>query len=160
MKTSIQSPTPTNEVYERLVSAMTKMDRSNFTQEQLYVLRQACQKLAPRKHAVDVRLSVPMPHTPGFYCVFLAGSERRNEQRTAQERRVFWRLTYLLLGSLGLAGVLMLRMPMMASHLSYLAKPASDPTALPWISSEEDCSGSDRVWEDNACWDSQHDPTF
>lgn len=150
----------TNEVYERLLASMPEADRNGFTNEQRYILCQACQKLAPRKHDVDIRLSVPMPYTPGFYLVLLAGSERRNGQRIAKDRQLFWRFTYLLLGSLGLVGVLMLRMPMMMSHISYFADMESRPTSLPWITDEADCLGSDRFWEEGACWDKQHDPSF
>jgi hypothetical protein len=34
------------------------------------------------------------------------------------------------------------------------------PTGIPWIDNEADCQNSGRTWQDNICWDSEHNPIF
>lgn len=44
---------------------------------------------------------------------------------------------------------------------SLLLQPISiSPTSLPWIKSEAECKHTNRVWENNACWDEEHGITF
>jgi hypothetical protein len=33
-------------------------------------------------------------------------------------------------------------------------------TGIPWLESEAACVRTGRVWQEETCWDSEHDPTF
>lgn len=33
-------------------------------------------------------------------------------------------------------------------------------TGIPWLKSEAACTRTGRVWQEDICWDSEHDPTF
>jgi hypothetical protein len=50
------------------------------------------------------------------------------------------------------------------SFLSYTsATQASDityPTSLPWIETRSDCEYRGRKWQDNKCWDKEHNMLF
>lgn len=34
------------------------------------------------------------------------------------------------------------------------------PTGIPWLQSESACVATGRQWQDEVCWDSEHDPNF
>lgn len=34
------------------------------------------------------------------------------------------------------------------------------PTGIPWISDRAECERSGRQWQDEVCWDAEHDPNF
>lgn len=34
------------------------------------------------------------------------------------------------------------------------------PTGIPWLQSQESCESTGRLWQDDICWDTEHDPTF
>ncbi|MBW4464627.1 MAG: hypothetical protein KME07_04200 [Pegethrix bostrychoides GSE-TBD4-15B] len=33
-------------------------------------------------------------------------------------------------------------------------------TGIPWLKTEADCVQTGRTWQDETCWDAEHDPTF
>lgn len=39
---------------------------------------------------------------------------------------------------------------------------ATEPyaTGIPWLETKADCEHTGRVWQDDVCWDNEHDPTF
>ena len=44
---------------------------------------------------------------------------------------------------------------------SLFFKPVSVfPTSIPWIHSEAECKHTNRTWQDDECWDYEHDMTF
>ncbi|MCU0525519.1 MAG: hypothetical protein MUF72_11920 [Elainella sp. Prado103] len=34
------------------------------------------------------------------------------------------------------------------------------PTGIPWINDRAECERSGRQWQNEVCWDSEHDPNF
>lgn len=34
------------------------------------------------------------------------------------------------------------------------------PTAIPWLESEAECQETGRYWQEEACWDREHDANF
>lgn len=37
---------------------------------------------------------------------------------------------------------------------------SSHPTSIPWIDHESKCQRTGRIWDENKCWDNQHNPMF
>jgi hypothetical protein len=62
--------------------------RNSLTPEQAAAIREAAQVAAPRRHPIDVRLSLPVPGQSRIYFVMLAGRELRSEARREMERQV------------------------------------------------------------------------
>jgi hypothetical protein len=42
----------------------------------------------------------------------------------------------------------------------YLQMHSTHPTGIPWLQSEAECLNSGRVWQDEICWDEEHDANF
>lgn len=149
-----------NFIYKRLLFSMSAEEKESFTDMQLIILQKACLKLAPRKHRVNIRMSIPIPYWPDIYFVLLAGEEKRGATRTRQERQLFWRAFIAILGVLTLLASILFSTPTFVSRVSNLMTQPSSSTALPWIDTEADCTKFDRIWDKEACWDKQHDPNF
>lgn len=119
-----------NYFYDRLISGLSPAARDDLTPEQEESLKQSCQKLAPRTHDLDVRLSIPFGKQ-GMYLVILGGREKRTGQRIQRERALFWQMAvisalWMLVGTSTLS---------MYWAISYLdAVPAEN--ALPWDAQE------------------------
>jgi len=158
MRTTITAEN--NYILDRLFSAMSVEERQSFSDEQISILRRESAKLQPRTHTIDLRFSIPSLTGQGFYCVILAGSERRSITRIRYERKRFWRLVMFSLVGLTLLIGLSLGIPLALNRINTLTQKQAHPTALPWISTEAKCKGANRVWDNNACWDQEHDPTF
>ena len=62
--------------------------RNSLSAEQAVAIREAAQVASPRRHPVDVRLSVPIPGQSRIYFVLLAGRELRSGARREMENRV------------------------------------------------------------------------
>lgn len=154
-----QSQKPENFIYDRLLASMTESEKASFTEPQLSLLYKAAKKLAPRKHAINIRMSIPIPYRPGVYFVLLGGQERRNMDRIRWERQMFWRFSAICLGVLTLVASVLLGSPIM-DRLGSISSQVSAPTALPWIEDKQECKEFGLVWDDGACWDAQHDSTF
>ena len=155
-----KNQTSENFIYHRLLSSMSAAEKKSFTDTQLLTLQRACKKLAPRKHRVNIRMSIPLPYWPGIYFVLLAGAEKRTLTRIRQERKMFWRAFIIISGMLALLFSLFFSTPKLIYHLNSIAVKSSAPTALPWIQTESECQKSGQVWDGSACWDKQHDRTF
>lgn len=118
-------------------------------------------------HAVNIRLSLPVPGRH-FFFVLLAGWERRSSKRIRAERlnHKVWMpaniiviavFTILLLTSLfsvlyGMQNI---------SPLPLVDVPSSThPASIPWISNRNQCENSGRRWRDGECLDFDHNPDF
>lgn len=44
--------------------------------------------------------------------------------------------------------------------LSYLNNHPTYPTGIPWVQSEVECLDSGRIWQNEICWDRDHDANF
>lgn len=62
--------------------------RNSLSPEQAQAIREAAQVAMPRRHPIDVRLSVPVPGGSRAYFVLLAGREKRSSARREMERQV------------------------------------------------------------------------
>ena len=61
--------------------------RNSLSAEQAVAIREAAQVASPRRHPIDVRLSVPIPGQSRIYLVLLAGRELRSDARREMEQR-------------------------------------------------------------------------
>ena len=80
-------------------------------------------------------------------------------QKKQKKQGVWSTLVILNVLGLGLGSVVgfsYLALP----QLTRLAHAQDHATALPWISTEKECQGEDRIWVDGACWDAEHDASF
>jgi hypothetical protein len=65
-------------------------------------------------------------------------------------------LVLLSLSTMTVLGWVWIFQPLIATGETFQAY----PTGIPWIENEADCKNSGRSWQDNVCWDSEHDPVF
>ncbi len=75
-----------NGLFEALVARLPDDAKGSFTEAQLAALRVATQRCKWGKHAIDIRLSIPLL-VRRFYLVLICGQERRSQARRAEERR-------------------------------------------------------------------------
>ena len=120
--------------------------------------------LVPRRHLIDIRLSLPF-FGKGAYLCFVAGSNRRGHYRNIQNRNPFTLpavIASILIGSGSILGLIYLK------GSAVLAKP--DPvfdrtpqfykTTVPFKKTQRECIKSNRQWIEGECIDEFHDPTF
>jgi hypothetical protein len=157
----MKSSPKSDSLFEQITARMSPEAVAKFTPSQLEDLKQACRQLSWKKHAVDVRVSIPLPGR-GFYFVFLAGPERRSLQRLRAENPFYpYGVIAGCLGLLAAAGVGVNFLwnswlqPTLATDVSTMHE-----TAIPWLQSKVSCEGTGRIWRDSTCWDKQHNPNF
>lgn len=132
-----------------------------FTQTQIQAMERA---LIPKRHLVDVRLSLPLLGK-GAYLVFVAGPNRRTHYRDIQNNNPFVMpavCASILAGGASIFGLVQL------NDSRLLEKPdpvfakgeAFHPTAVPFKKNQQECEESDRQWIDDQCIDTIHDPSF
>ena len=120
--------------------------------------------LVPRRHLIDLRLSLPFCGK-GAYLVFAAGPNRRGHYRDIQNRNPFTMFAVaasVLVGAGSILGLVYIR------SSAVLAKP--DPvfdrgpafyqTTVPFKKTQRECMESGRQWIENKCVDEIHDPSF
>lgn len=161
MKYSIkQTPTQASAT-DHLLARMEPNIAATFTMRQLEALQQALQ---PRPHTVNIRLSCPGVRSR-FYLVILAGRELRSSRRRQQDRvhHPIWTGANMLvfMGLLTTGSLAMVALALLMTHQlpSWLNAPAA-PTIVPFELDQAGCERSGRIWQDDACFDYQHDPTF
>jgi hypothetical protein len=147
-------------VFDRLFAHLTSAEKATFTPEQVDALQAASTQLTWKRHAVDIRISIPVPAHSGIYLVILAGSEQRSTHRIRAQRRFFWQLIGLIGGTAMLASLGCLGIIKLLPQISAARDTVPHPTILPWIETKTDCVGEGKVWQDGECWDIQHDPMF
>lgn len=62
--------------------------RNSLSPDQAKAIREAAQVTSPRRHPIDLRLSLPLPGQSRIYLVVLAGRELRSSARREMEHRV------------------------------------------------------------------------
>ncbi|PZO15641.1 MAG: hypothetical protein DCF25_13325 [Leptolyngbya foveolarum] len=120
--------------------------------------------LVPRRHLIDIRLSLPLCGK-GAYLVFAAGPNRRGHYRNIQNGNHFTMpavFASVLIGAGSILGLVYLK------GSAVLAKP--DPvfdqgpafyeTKVPFKKTQRECLKSGRQWIESKCIDKIHDPTF
>lgn len=144
----------------RLLNRMPESMVESFTDAQLEALRSAM--VNPARHKVDIRLSIPTPFKR-FYLVFLAGPERRSKARRVDDDFRLWtpaNAIFLALLLSSLVVTLYNGFYLAATLTPQVSAEQTHPAALPWIESEEGCTGPQRKWKDGFCFDSEHSPDF
>ncbi|MEB3359100.1 MAG: hypothetical protein VKK04_20405 [Synechococcales bacterium] len=149
-----------NVVFNRLFNNLTLSEKATFSPEQVEILKQACAKLNPRKHSVDLRLSIPYLGTSGFYLVFLAGKEQRSLTRIQAQRASFWKSLSLVISAGALLSLTYIGLRAIALQLAVAEISDPHPTALPWINDKQACRTQGFTWDDGQCWDEEHSPEF
>lgn len=139
---------------------MSMEEKSSFSDEQIEVLRRAAAKLQPKDHAIDLRLSMPLPFRKGIYCVLLAGPEKRSKTRIYHERKRFWRLAGPVFTCLIIAFLATISIPLITKSAHQFKQTNAHPTSLPWITTEQECLGENRFWDEGSCWDRMHSENF
>ena len=120
--------------------------------------------LVPRRHVVDIRLSMPFCGK-GAYLVFAAGPNRRGHYRDIQNKNPLTMpavVASILVGAGSILGLVYLK------SSAVMAKP--DPvfdqgpdfyqTTVPFKKTQRECMESGRQWIENKCIDEIHDPSF
>ena len=137
----------------RLLNRMPESMVDSFTDAQLEALRAAM--VNPARHKLDIRLSIPTPFKR-FYLVFLAGPERRSKERRIRDGFRLWtpaNTIFLALLVTSLVVTLYNGFYLASSLTPEVSAEQSHPTALPWIKSEQGCTGQYRHWKDGLCFD-------
>ncbi|MFP4100097.1 hypothetical protein [Coleofasciculus sp.] len=78
-------PSKPDPFIEQFFARIPPKTAATFNPNQLDILKQTFGNRASKKHAVDLRLSMPFPKG-GFYWVLLMGREKRSRDRLQQER--------------------------------------------------------------------------
>ncbi|MEY3297903.1 MAG: hypothetical protein RLZZ597_1163 [Cyanobacteriota bacterium] len=161
--TTVSRPSSFSEAASIVDYAFARMDptiAASFTEEQRHALSVA---LAPRRHAVNVRVSIPWG-LGRSYLVVLAGRECRNTLRHPETApHPIWSPLALaiLLGVVGSGVAVFLGLLQINSaKLSLNWTPSVAPAAIPFKADASSCEESGRVWQENQCLDYTHDATF
>jgi hypothetical protein len=148
--------------FDQIIARVPPESKASFTAEQMDALKLAFRQVNWKSnHTIDIRLSIPL-FKRGFYIVFLAGQERRSQQRLRAEMPYYHRkaiaglaILTLVIGGVAAIGYTGLRLTLQASQRDNV-----HPTAIPWLQSRSACEQTGRTWENNECWDQGHSPDF
>lgn len=144
-----------------VLARMTPEVANSFTALQYAALREA---LVPRRHPVNLRLSIPLGWTQ-IYLVVLAGRESRSPLRRQMDtvHHPIWTPMNLvvIVAAMGISGLALLS-AMQWGHMSLgnWLNPQAAPAAIPFKGDQASCEQSGRVWQEDRCLDFAHDPTF
>ncbi|MEM6598076.1 MAG: hypothetical protein AAF635_07895 [Cyanobacteria bacterium P01_C01_bin.69] len=144
-----------------LLSRMPAALKTTFSWPQIKAIESA---LVPRRHLIDLRLSLPFLGK-GAYLVLAAGPNKRSHYRNLQNRNPLVVPAVITSGIAGAAALLGL---VYLKGSTLLAKPdpvfakdeAFHPTAVPFKKNRGECEESGRQWIDDQCIDKTHDPVF
>ncbi|MFQ4137362.1 hypothetical protein PGN35_013680 [Nodosilinea sp. PGN35] len=157
MKLSNSAPIGSDNVLARMAPEMA----ATFSPAQIQALQVA---LTPRRHPLNIRLSLPLGITR-LYLVVLAGTELRSPDRLRQEaaQHPLWTPVNMLVmaGTTGLGILALLAMVQLTNtDLSRLFNPGAAPAGIPFKADRSSCEASGRTWREGSCLDFGHDPTF
>jgi hypothetical protein len=150
----------------RILEQVTPAIRKQFTHAQIQALIQACAGIRRKAHAIDLRLSIPLPGR-GFYLVVWAGQEQRSRQRSRKSHQAF-KVRALMMGG-ALLGYAVLASLLFAQRLTVVSvsqapvipeRQTAHPTIIPFKKSQASCETMGRVWRDDQCFDYDHNPVF
>jgi hypothetical protein len=133
----------------------------SFSKEQLIAIQSVLQR---SPHAVDIRLTIPLPWR-SFYLILLGGPERRTAARIRAERAnsPLWTTANILFATGFISLSLLLLVGLLSFKISVLEQlaPADDyPASIPFKGTRADCENSGRIWQEGECIDYGHSPTF
>lgn len=159
---TLKSSTKTNFPFEQMITRLSPEIVATFTPTQLDALKIAFHQLNCKKHAIDIRFSLPFPGK-GVYLVFLAGSEQRSLTRRRASRTHISQGAFISIAvSTILVGAIaaLTLFPLIQSSLKSSKTSSFYPTGIPWLNSRAACENTGRVWKGETCWDEQHNPNF
>jgi heme/copper-type cytochrome/quinol oxidase subunit 1 len=151
--------------FEEVWNQIDPKIKNTFDREQIKAIQKILNPSVNNHHTVDLRISLPISKL-NFYLVFLAGKERRSKQRLQYERALhpLWtpiNSLFLIVALIILLGSSFTIFFDVLSSVSYtFSSLEENPTSIPWIDNESDCGYTRRIWRDNKCWDSEHNPLF
>ncbi|MEA5515390.1 hypothetical protein [Nodularia sp. UHCC 0506] len=162
MKNSQNSPSNFEQLYQKISPEIQK----TLTHEQLQAIKTACESndySNSNRHALDIRVSLPIPGLR-FYVVLLAGKERRSKKRLQYEKGVYplrnpVNILFLSVLFIILSTSSITIFQFIFSSISFPST-ISHPASIPWIDNQVECQNTKRIWQDNKCWDAEHNPTF
>ena len=134
-----------------------------FTPEQLHAIKHIYGDRTLAKHAVNLRLSVPIPGSR-FYFILLSGKEQRSRARILKQSKLYPIWTRLNAIAITVIIVLLLFIVFACAYFflnvfGYKVH-APYPAVIPWIDKQYDCENSGRIWDEGECLDQQHSPEF
>jgi hypothetical protein len=133
----------------------------SFSPVQYEALRQA---LVPRRHGVNIRLSLPWLQWR-LYLVVLAGADVRSIHRRnldSAHHPLWTPMNMVAMAGIMGVGMLALLALLQLGHANWASRlePKTAPAAIPFKEDQRSCEASGRVWQDGTCLDYGHDPTF
>lgn len=144
----------------RMLQRMPADVSTTFSAAQIQAIENA---LVPRKHMVDLRLSLPFLGK-GAYLAFAAGPNKRAHYRNLQNGNPFVMPAVgasVLVGAAVIIGLVHLRgSSLLRAADPAFAKESFNPTVVPFKKNRKECVESNRQWVDDQCIDKSHDPTF
>ncbi|MBE9111156.1 hypothetical protein IQ273_17260 [Nodosilinea sp. LEGE 07298] len=157
MKLSNSASTNSDNVLARMAPEVAV----TFSPAQVEALKVA---LTPRRHPVNIRLSLPLGITR-VYLVVLAGTELRSSDRLRQSaaQHPLWTPMNILVmaGTMGFSILALLAMVQLDNtDLSKVFNPKAAPASIPFKADRNSCEESGRIWREGSCLDLSHDPTF
>jgi hypothetical protein len=157
MKLSNSASTNSDNVLARMAPEVAV----TFSPAQVEALKVA---LTPRRHPVNIRLSLPLGITR-VYLVVLAGTELRSSDRLRQSaaQHPLWTPMNMLVmaGTMGFSILALLAMVQLDNtDLSKVFNPKAAPASIPFKADRNSCEESGRIWREGSCLDLSHDPTF
>ena len=149
------------DAYHHLLQRIPPSVLVTFEPAQIQAIRAA---LVPRRHLVDIRLSLPF-FGQGAYLCFAAGSERRGHYRNIQNRNPFTMpavIASILIGSGSILGLIYIKGSAILAKPDpvFDRKPKFYQTTVPFKKTQRECMESNRQWIEGKCVDELHDPTF
>ena len=146
---------------DNVLARMSPEIAATFSPAQVQALNVA---LTPRRHSVNIRLSLPFGITR-IYLVVLAGTELRSSDRLRQSavQHPLWTPMNMLVmaGTMGLSILTLLSLVQLNNtDLSKVFNPRAAPASIPFKADRSSCEESGRIWREGSCLDLSHDPTF
>ncbi len=150
--------------FEQFYHKISPEVKKTLTHEQIQALKTACESHSHNRHFLSIRVSLPIFRSK-FYMVVLAGKERRSKQCLHYKKGMYPLRNpiniLLLLGLLIIFIVSSLALfTLVLSSISSVPTSSPYPTSIPWINNQFECERTDRIWNEDKCWDSEHSPTF
>ena len=136
-----------------------------FTPEQLQAIKRIYGDRSLAKHAVNLRLSMPIPGLR-FYLILLLGKEQRSRARIIKQSKLY--PIWTRLNAIAITVIIVLLMIFVFACAYFVLNVfgytvhAPYPAVIPWIDDQYDCENSGRIWEwdEGKCLDQQHSPQF
>ncbi|MGB3768071.1 MAG: hypothetical protein WA947_16050 [Phormidesmis sp.] len=145
----------------RLLQRLPNHIMATFQPVQIQAMEAA---LVPRRHLIDMRLSLPL-FGRDAYLVFAAGPNRRGHYRDLQNGNPFIMpavFASVIVGAGSILGLVQLKTSEVFAEPDpvFDQGPAFYETKVPFKKTQRECLESGREWIESKCIDQIHDPSF